>query len=267
MFNLKQYHKKEKLPKADYILEDLKELNKVLENLTPRLVGIWEILLIQPSIKDTKAIIEEKMIPKWVNATAYLGQKNLEVVCISHPDYIPKQISFKEQANSIIADMTHLIDKKAASILIRAFWGNVADLQTTLQVLDNEAEGIITVKDVEKKINYTKPVYASEVLKSFLLHEKQRWNLYYKLLLELGDSYAYNALYKSAKTLLQEKNKLLNNEDVKQFIVKRIDAPFICYVYSLFAMSTTYQQLFGIMHAIDNRSAKYLERTDYDYLQ
>lgn len=267
MFSLKQYNKKEKLPKADYILEELKELQRVLENLTPRLVGVWEILLIQPSIKDTKEVIEEKLVPKWVNVTAYLSKKNLETVCIQYPNLIPKQTSFKEQVDDILSDMTHLIDKKAINTLMQAFWGNLPELQTTLMVLDKEATGVITLKDVEKKVNYTRPVYASEVLSSFLLHEKRRWTLYNKLVQELGLSFAYNALNKYAKTLLLEKNKLLNNKDISQFIVKRVDAPFICYVYSLFAISTNYNQLFGIMHAIDNRSVQYLERTGYDYLQ
>lgn len=260
-FKLKEYNAKVKLPNADLCLEEAGPLYKLLDNLTPKIEGKWEILIVNPTIKECKKLLDSRQIPEWVNITIYLQSKKMEQVCLEFPEYQPKVIPFKEQAKELLLGVHHLIDKKAFNVLVEAFRGNISDLQKTLLELDEECKGSrITLKDVQSKVNYTKPVYASEVIDAFLLHKSQRWILLNKLTQTLGDSYAYNTLYKHVKTLLHQKAKYLNNEDVDMRVVERIDAPSICYAYAIFSASSNYHQLYGIFQAIDNRCQEYLER-------
>lgn len=249
------------LPSADLCLEDVSILCKLMVNFTPKIDGRWDILIVNPTIKECKGLLDNKQIPEWLDITIYLQAKKLEQVCLEFPEYQPRNVPFREQAKELLANVSHLIDKKAFNILVDAFRGNLPDLQKTLFELDENCTGPrISVKDVQAKVNYVRPTYASDVINSFLLQEKQRWTLLNKLVQTLGDSYAYNALYKYVKTLLYEKAKYLNNQDVDLRVVNRIDAPSICYAYTIFSTSTNYQQLYGIFQAIDNRCQEYLER-------
>ena len=127
--------------------------------------------------------------------------------------------------------------------------------------MDVECEtGEITYKQVQSEIHYTKVIYASDVLFSFLSNERQCWQLYHKLLHNLGMEYAYNALYKACKNYLADKDAYLQNKDVKNWRIKQVEAPMICYAYVLFANSTSYQQLPVIMYSIYNRAEKNLAR-------
>lgn len=260
-YRLLPYNAKLKLPPADLCLEEVSQLEKLLPNLSPKIEGTWHVQLINPTIKESKHLLDSLAIPKWIDVDVYIQQKKLEQVLLDFPEYMQKEKPFKEQAKELLADFKHIIDKKAFNVLVDAFRGNIADLQRTLIELDEECRGsTVTLKDVQTKVNYTKPVYASDVLDAFLLHQNNRWQLLNKLRQTLGDSYAYNALYKYSRTLLQNKAAFLRNEDVKLRVVKRIDAPSICYAYTLFRMSNNYLQLFGIFNALDNRGAEALER-------
>lgn len=260
-FKLKEYNAKVKLPNADLCLEDVSVLYKLLDNLSPKIEGKWEIQIINPTIKDCKQLLDNKNIPEWLNITVYIQAKKMEQVCLEFPEYMPKQVPFKAQAEELLMGVQHLIDKNAFRTLVDAFRGNLPDLQRTLTELDESCTGSrITLKDVQSKVNYTRPVYASDVMNSFLLQEKQRWSLLNKLVQNLGSSYAYNALYKYVKTLLNQKAKYLNNEDVELRVIKRIDAPSICYAYTIFSISRNHNQLYGIFQVIDNRCQAYLER-------
>lgn len=260
-FKLKEYNAKVTLPDADLCLEEVSALYKLMVNFTPKIEGRWNILIVNPTIKECKELLDNKQIPEWMDIIIYLQAKKLEQVCLEFPEYQPKNVPFKEQAKELLTSVNHLIDKKAFSILVEAFRGNLTDLQKMLIELDENCTGPrISIKDVQAKVNYVRPTYASDVINSFLLQEKQRWVLLNKLVQALGDSYAYNALYKYVKTLLHEKNKYLNNQDVDLRVVNRIDAPSICYAYTIFSTSTNHQQLYGIFQAIDNRCQEYLER-------
>lgn len=260
-YKLLPYNAKLKLPPADLCMEEVAQLEKLLPNLSPKIEGAWHIQIVNPTIKESKYLLDSLSIPKWIDVDIYLQQKKLEQVLLDFPEYMQKEKSFKDQAKELLTDFKHIIDKKAFNVLVEAFRGNIADLQRTLIELDEECKGsVVTLKDVQAKVNYTRPVYASDVLNAFLLHQNNRWQLLNKLRQNLGDSYAYNALYKYSRTLLQSKSAFLRNEDVKLRVVKRIDAPSICYAYTLFRLSNNYMQLFGIFHALENRGAVALER-------
>lgn len=261
MFKVLEYSKKTKLRSADYILEDSKSFYKVKGNLTPKIEGFLEVLVVNPSIKEAIGLLEDSSIPEWLNITIYLQNKKLEEVCLRFPEFQPKKISFKEESKKLLTEIDSIIDTKAFNVLVDAFRGNIVDLQQTLEALDRECTtGKITLKDVQGKVNYTKPVYATDVLEAFFKREKQRWKIYYTFVSNLGDEYAYNALYKCIKTQLKQKADYLQNKDVTSRLVKHVDAPFICYAYTLFSQSTNFNQLYGLMVSLDRRSAESLER-------
>lgn len=260
-YKILPYNAKIKLPPADMCLEEVAQLEKILPNLSPRIEGKWHIQIVNPTIKESKHLLNSVSMPNWIDINLYLQQKTMEQVLLDFPEYMEKEKPFKEQAKELLAGFNHIIDKKAFNTLVEAFRGNIADFQRTLMELDEECKGtVVTLKDVQEKVNYTRPVYASDVLNAFLMGQRNRWQLLNKLRQNLGDSYAYNALYKYSRTLLKSKAAFLRNEDVKLRVVKRIDAPSICYAYTLFRISSNYMQLYGIFHALDNRGEQSLER-------
>lgn len=262
MIAVKELSKKVSLPDADYVFDKVDKLASLLETLTPKFYGRWKIIVVDPSIKYTLELLKANTVPEWVELLLYMNLAKIESVCMEHPELQPKRISRKEAFEASVAKTRNLIDKRAAKLLFQALGSNSDELDKTLQRLDSECTtGIISYSQVQSTLHYTKVVYASEVVNSFLAHEAQCWKLYQKLVHNIGMSYAYNACYAYVKSLLQDKQKFLVNEDVKNWHVKVFDAQLICYTYILFANSTGYNELPGIFYRVLNRSkeALYLE--------
>lgn len=261
MIVLKELSKKTKLPDADYVFDKVDKLQELTDNLTPKFSGRWLILIVDPTIKYVKELLSSNKIPEWIDVEVYLSTKKIEAVCLEFPKLQPKQVSKKEAFEQAVKNTTNLISKSAAKLLYQALGSNSEELDKTLQKLDAECTtGEISYTQVQKTLNYVKIVYASDVINSFLLNEAQCWKLYEKLVHNIGMEYAYNAMYSYVKSLLQEKQKYLQNQDFKNWRVKQIDAPLICYTYILFVNSTNYKQLPEILFNIQNRCAETLER-------
>lgn len=267
MISLKEYNSKTRLPKADYVFEDVKTLSAVLPNLTPKIEGLWDMLLINPTIKECKQLLDSTVIPQWITLTVFLQNSKLENICLQYPQYQPKKVSFKEQAQTILSGITHTVDPKAFNVLLSAFRGNIVDLQATLELLDKECStAVITLNEVQKRVNYQKPTYASEVMNAFLLKASNRWKLLNNLVQQLGEEFAYNALYKYVKSLLLDKEDYLHNKSVKNQIISRIDAPAICNAYVAFTLSSNYKQLRNVLQVIECRSLTNLNVMSEYYL-
>ena len=259
MIKLEYLKKGVKLPKVDYVLDKPEKLSDLISNLTPKFQGTWEIILLDPKITQVNEILELDDVPKWIDGYIYVNNAKMEQILLDFPKYQPKEVSVRDAYKSMIADLKHGIDVKAADYLFEAVGRRVEDLQDALIKLDNECEQQnITLKQVQGSFQHTKRVYASEVLEAFMTHDRYRWYKFDKLTHDLGDKITYYALKKQIRLLLQNKNKYLHNEDVKSRIVEKVDAPFICYVYVLFANSNNYLDLRGILCAIENRSAENL---------
>ena len=255
---------KAKIPDADYVLEKSEQLLVLLQVLTPKFVGVWEVILIDPKVVFIKECEEKHLIPDWMRCRMLLTQQKIDMVCAEYPKLYPNAVPAKQRFLELISTMTHPIEDKAMWMVYRTIGANFEMLQETLDQLDAECkEEIITAKQVQSTINYQRRVYASDVIADFLLHRRYRWQHLNTLVSDLGESYAYNALYKQAKTLLQEKEAYLQNKDYKNKLVEKVDAPFICYVFTLFSNSKSYRNLYAIFYSIDNRSQDCLERIRY----
>ena len=250
---------KTKFPEADYILDNSEDILDLVKVLTPKFEGNWEILLVDPKITLIKQLVDTDIIPDYINCLAYINNTKMEKLVMDYPKLVPVQKSIKELYKEMVGRLKHLIDTNAMYELYNAIGPNLGELQDALLKLDNECEGnTITLKQVRASFNCTRRYYASDVMLAFFRGDRYRWYKLDKLVKDLGDSYAYNALYKYATTLLKEKNKYLHNEDTKLHAVENVDSMLICYTYSLFANSHNYNNLYGIMLAIENRSTEYL---------
>lgn len=256
MIKINEYKRKMKLPDCDYLLDKTDKFYELVGVLTPKFSGNWEFVLLDPKLTFCKELLEkETVLPTWINVTLLLTRKKLEHIVLQNPKLQPKEKSVKDELDDIIASLTHMITPDAKRAILSAIGANRQELQETLLKLDNECEGsTITAKQVRKTVNYTKVIYASDVLYAFLTGLPQRWVLYDKLLSAIGMEIAYYAMYKNAKVTLQEKQKYLLNEDVKNRTARNVDATRICYCYTLFANSNSYKQLPIILHCIENRS-------------
>ena len=95
-----------------------------------------------------------------------------------------------EQIDSVISKINVMVDPKALKKLKNAYWNNIGDFTDACRLLETKVVDTITEQDVDKYVNYTKPIYASEVINSFLTAERGRWKKLHTLITELGESYA-----------------------------------------------------------------------------
>lgn len=261
MIQLMEFKKKQRIPECDYILEKTDKLDELIGMLTPKFEGKWHIVLVEPAIKFCLDFLnKESTLPEWIDMTMMLSRKRLEVVVLKYPKLQPKEKSFKETVDELLASMKHLIEPSAKRALLSAVGSNSQELQEALTKLDEQCEGAtITVKDVHGVVNKQRRVYASQVLQAFLLLDPNRWNLYRTLIHDIGMDISYYAMYKQAKLLLEDKSKFLQNEDVKNYAVNKIDATRICYCYILFSYTKSPQQLLYVLQSLEDRDKKYIE--------
>lgn len=261
MILLKEKKRHIRFPEYDYIIDKEVKLETTICNLTPKFKGRWVIILVGARLAFVKDLISTKTVPDWMEIHIYMDAKNLEKVLLDNPAMAPKKSTWKEDFDSVVATLHNLLSVDARKILFNVYRNNLPELEETLKKLDEEcATGEITKQLVQSNVNYTKVVYASQVIDAFLLRQKNRWSLYEKVVHNIGMRITYYAMYKYVKTLLQEKNAYLNNKEIKHRCASKVDAPLICYAYTLFANSSDYRQLPVIMYSLENRNEDNFER-------
>lgn len=261
MVTLNLYKPRMKLPESDYVVEKQSDLEDILQVLTPKFEGRWEIIVMDAKIKYVKEVLSKDDSPDWLTIHFYLNKAKLNEVIMVHPNFAPREKTRKEVFDELVASMKHLLDESARRALFKALGSNPEELRDVVEKLDKECKGVnISLKDVQSVVNYSKKVYASEVVNAFLLCERNRWKLYEKLVRELGQEYAYNAINKYVRNLLKDKNGYLSNLEVKNRIVSKVDAPLICYAYVIFSNTTNYKQLYCAMYSLENRCTASLRR-------
>ena len=250
---------KKKLPDADYTLDTMDKLEDMISVLTPKFQGKWLFVLLDPKIKFVKEMLDNHLIPDWVDVKIFLSSKKIEQICLEFPEYTPKKVSVKDSFNELLASIKHVVDPSGTKALYQAYRDNPTETEDTLRRIDKECEdSTITLKTVQSNFLVNKHTYVSEVINAFLLNDRNRWYKYQLLLSELGQEISYYAMYKYVKKLVKCKNDYLQNKDVDIYIVKQIDAPLICYAYVLFANTNNYKCLLAILCAIEHRSQESL---------
>lgn len=245
---------KGKIPDADYVLDKTDHFLEILNVLTPKFTDKWLFVLLDPKISFVKDLLNNNSVPDWVDVLVFTSDKKIDTICLEFPKLQPRKVTKRETFDEVIAGLKHLVDATAQKTLYKAYLSNPTETVETLQKLDAEERSSITLRDVQKNFILDRKVYASEVIDAFLLKETNRWAKYQFILKEIGMEITYYAMYKYVKKLVVNKNSYLQNQDVKLYSVKKIDAPLIAYAFLLFTNSSSYKQLPAIMYALDNRS-------------
>lgn len=254
MIEVQVLNKKHTVPNADYTLDKFEDLEHLLYVLTPKLSGTWKLILVDFKIKEVKEILSRDVFPDYIDCLILLPNAKLDQILLEFPKFQQKQKSNKDMYKDLVAGLTHLVEEKAMWALYNSMSGNLNKLEEALTKLDRECENqTITMKQVKSTYEMRTVVYASEVLEAFLTHDRHRWFKYRTLVNDLGEEYAYYALYKQVRKALTDKNSYLQNVDVKNSIALKVDAPFICYVYTLFVTNNNWKNLYALMLRIDNR--------------
>lgn len=266
-FTLKKQNTK--IPKQDYIFEKEELFLKLLDVLTPKFEGMWEIALINPEIRFVNEFLERTEELPHININIYLASSKMDAIMLKHPKLMPKRQTNKEAFLELVSSLKNDLSHTAAKYLYNACSGDVETATEVLQKLDTECTGgIINVEDVKNVyMLIRKPLYASTVYRAFMCNDRERWKLLDKLDKDIGTKFAYYALRKQSVQWLEEKSKYLMNEDTKNWNISDVDATYICFAYLCFVNSNAPEELYSVMHDIDTRGEKVLERRLYANIQ
>ena len=256
MVNLHVYKRKLRFPQYDYMFTKVEDFRTLLDVLTPKFQGNWSIILLDPDIKETKPLLEEGVVPDFVECLIYMPQNKLDIISLSKPKEEQVKESPWDTYLRLIGEMDVNVDIHAARLLFKLCGPYVETLEQSLKLLQEYCSDNITVQDIKKHFVSTSRIYARDVLIAFMTHDRHRWSKYYEFEKELGSAYAYNTLYKSVKTMLLAKAQYLQDLEVTHRYLQQVDAMSIDYAYMLFAMSTSHQQLPAILYKLDNRSVE-----------
>jgi hypothetical protein len=259
MITLVSTSNKPKIPDADYVLDKVDKFFDIISVLTPKFEGKWLIVLLDPKIKFIKELLDTHSVPDWVDVQIFIANKKIEEVCLEFPEVQPSKKSKRDLFDELLAGLHNVVDPKAIKALYNAFVANPNETESTLKRLDKDCKsGSIPLKQIQSNFIVNKRVYASEVINAFLMNDPNRWSKYNFMVKEIGQEIAYYAMYNYVKKLLIAKRDYLMNKDTDVFIVNRVDAPVICFAYTLFANSSNYNQLRVILYALENRSQESL---------
>ena len=262
MLDIQPYDRHTKFGEYDYLLEDYKKLTELYGICQPKLVGEWRILCVDPSLKDAKSILDDANIPKYFHITLYVAKNKIGSLLEEYPEYAHKDLTPYEVYQNFLTTLNHSIESKAAKYAFRAANGNLDELEEALKRIDDNCNDlIITLKGVMSEFTYTKRIYTSQVLREFLTKAKYRFNHYTVWLNELGTQYAYNSMYKTVKSYVNDKANYLKGKEVKNKFIAKVDGIQLSVLYTLFLNSTHYSQLESILYtfdSIDNKSFRRL---------
>lgn len=270
MWRLLAINKRTVYTKADYTFEKLKDFEKVVPYLYPKIEGSWRISLIKFQLDELEHIQENINIPDYVNIYAYLSKDILEKFVEKFPDVREREKTPKEKYNEFLKDFPKMFTGKALKELYSRFHGNVAKIEEiAADLLElTQDKDVIDVSDINKIAVKEDIVYAKDVLYTFLIYDceliprrghklagyrwKKPWELYNKLVNNLGRSYSYYAIRKQVDNLVKEKIKYMHNEEYKEEIVEYLDVYQLADLYQSFHLYTS-DALFVIMDEIERR--------------
>lgn len=242
------------LPKADYNFEKYEQYCDLVPMLTPKFEGKWVLVLNDFKISEVTDILNTENNTA-IDVYILLRGEKYDTVIKENPKYYTKQKTAWESYKELIANMNCMIDKRAMSNLYKAIGPNIIELQKALSHLKDKAkDDLITNKLVTSEYNVTTNVYSSDVLEAFYSKQKNRWTLANKFLNDLGNEYAYRAMLRYVRNLLQDKSNYLTNKNVRLRETKDIDAPFIAYAYSIIENVQTSKDFILFLVALENRN-------------
>lgn len=249
------YTRDTRIRDVDYLLEDPAKLLAMIVYLRPKIEGEWVIALFEPPIKFVRELLDNDIIPDYVNVDIYLEQSVVNTLMTERPQVFIKKKTPYENFMDMIADMKVLIEPKAAKELYKRVGKNKDKLPEYLRSLAEKADsGVVSLSMVKTDVVDERSVYASEVLMAFLTRDYSRWKKYNELVSELGRDYAFYAIRKFSKKLLVDKNKYLRNQETEIRGIEKVDSFKVNQAFVLFN-TTTAVELDMCMYMLENREA------------
>lgn len=237
---------------VDYLLEDSEKFLKLIPYLKKKIEGEWRIAILEPDIQFVRKVEDENLVPDFVTLELYLDKSVAERLITERPKLFVEKKTPYEKYLDTIGELKVLIESKAATDLYRRVGVNKEKLSEYLVHLASTVDGIIKVSDVRREVPDERKVYSSDVINSFIMHDRYRWKKYETLVSELGTSYAYYSMRKYTERLIAEKNRYLLNEETELRNIDKLNAPGICLAYMIFH-TTKVSELDLCMYLLDNK--------------
>lgn len=255
MLKFLTYTRDTRIRDVDYLIEDTAKLLAMIPYLRPKIEGEWLIALFEPPIKFVRELLDNNIIPEFVNVDVYLEQAVVTQLITERPQVFVKTKTAYEKFMDMISEMKVLIDPKAAKELYRRVGANKDKLPEYLVNLSEKADkGQITLSMVRSDVVDERRTYASEVLMAFLTRDYSRWKKYNELVSNLGREYSFYALRKYSKRLLVDKNKYLRNEETEIRGIDKVDSFRVNQAFVLFN-TTAPAELDMCMRMLENRES------------
>jgi hypothetical protein len=254
MVKLTELTKDFKAKNADYVLDKEDKLLALLPYLLPKLKGDWYVVMVDPRMSLIRNLLDSNLVPEYVKLEMVIDPGFLDQLTAERPSLKVTHNSVREIYDTYIATFPKTIDPRAKDEIYYRIGPNLSSLREALDILSEKVvEDNVTIKDVRLYIPDHRRVYASTVMKSFLLKEEKRWDLLNTYEKDLGTDFAFYALRKYSRKLLKEKNDYLKNKEVKDRLVERVDSFTIMHAVYAFELATSPIQLYIVMNIIDKR--------------
>lgn len=248
MIKISAMEKNLKISNADYIFDKSDKLLNVLPYLYKKILGDWYIVLLEPKPEIVRQFLDTEVIPEYVKLEIFMEPNQLEQLMLERPNMAIKKLSAWEKYQELIACTDILLDQKAVSEIYRRVGTNTKSLEEALNTLKEKVgTEVVTVKHVRLYIQDNSRVYTNQVVRAFLLDDKDAWKLFYIYEKELGEEIAFYAIRKYLRKLLKEKNSYLTNGEYKDRSVEQIDAFSIMRAFHLFETAKSHRQLIPIL--------------------
>lgn len=252
MIELRQHRKDMDFSIYDYVFEDIKKFESLLPYLLPKLEGSWDILLVEPKLSYIRTYLDTSVIPSYIHLLITVDVNQLEQLYLERPTLVEKERTPWDIYMEMIKAFPIPVDDKALREIYYRTGPKEENLRAALDELSKYPS--ISMKEVNRHFAPVTRVYARQVMHAFLLGRfKQAWKLLSILEREIGNTVAFYALRKSIRKIFQEKCKYLQNEDIKEHIVERVDGYTITLMYWLFESAKSPYQLWPILFMFERR--------------
>lgn len=253
MIKLSIHSRDTKIYGADYIIDKVDKLDKLIPYLKPKIIGEWYIAVIEPPVPYIRELMASERIPEYVKLELFLERSTAMNIAAEHPEIKLQEKTEYEKFSETLKEQRVLAVPKVIREMYRRVGRNkdkLPDYIIQLKTLSGDNE--ITMDMVKSVVIDERVIYASQVLVEFLLGKPSRWKKYDKLVLSIGERYAYYAMRKYTEKLIKDKDAYLHNKKTEVWNIGDIDAYSVNLAYIVFH-STAPKELILCLRLLENR--------------
>lgn len=252
MIELRQHRKDMDFSAYDYIFDDITKFETALPFLYPKLEGSWDIMLVEPRLSNIRTYLDTAIIPSYLHLVITVESSQLERLYLERPQLVEKEKTSWDVYMELIKKFPVPMADKAMREIYYRQGPKEEDLRAALnELLDYP---IITLREVNRHFAPSNRVYASQVVRAFLLGRyKHAWRMLSTLETELGNAVTFYAMRKNVRHIFAEKSKYLKNEDTRERLAEMVDGYTILLLYWLFESAKSPNQLYPLLLQFERR--------------